>query len=225
MPAAAADDGEIRLHLGCGRRYLDGYVNVDFPPSEHTVQADLTADIHADIVSLRYLPATVGEIRLHHVFEHFDRPTALALLCRWRDWLRPGGTLRIETPDVSRSVLLLASPFTSYGDKQQVLRHLFGSHESHWAAHLDGWSAERFRRTLVALGYVDVRPTHTRWGVLRNVEVEARKPLRDSGARVYEPAVRDLLAASLVTVDGETAQSELELLEVWMDKWRALYGR
>ena len=27
-----------RLHLGCGTRYLDGYVNIDYPPSEHTVR-------------------------------------------------------------------------------------------------------------------------------------------------------------------------------------------
>ena len=128
----------MKLHLGCGQYYLEGYVNVDYPASEHQVQKSLRADLFRDLSTLTYPGASVEEVRLHHVFEHFSRPVALALLCRWRDWLVPGGTLRIETPDLMASARLLVWPWVKYEKKQEVIRHLFGSHEAHWAIRTDG---------------------------------------------------------------------------------------
>ena len=93
-----------RLHLGCGERYLEGYVNIDYPLDQHSVQISSPADLHADITELSYEPATVAEVRLHHVFEHFDRVTALRLLIDWYAWLEEGGLLLIETPDFEASV-------------------------------------------------------------------------------------------------------------------------
>ncbi|MCA3072069.1 MAG: hypothetical protein ING90_20595 [Rhodocyclaceae bacterium] len=220
-----------RLHLGCGRHYLDGYVNVDYPPSEHTVQAGLTADLYCDLTAMRRSPLSASEIRLHHVFEHFPRTTALALLCRWREWLVPGGTLRIETPDVRASAWLLLSPFVDYSGKQEVIRHLFGSHESHWAVHWDGWYGKRFRRTLEALGFTRIRLRKTHWGHLRNIEVTADRDERDLGYDALRSAVRELLALSMVHTPRRwivrppsISPSELELLEVWMEAWERSYA-
>ena len=217
----------MKLHLGCGTRYLEGYVNVDFPAAEHTVQAGLQADLYADITALSYPAGSVEEVRLHHVFEHFSRPVALALLCRWRDWLAPGGRLRIETPDLMASARLLVSPFRSYDKKQQVIRHLFGSHEARWAIHWDGWYRERFAVTLRALGYREPRFRRNRWGPLRNIEVFAEKGPQSFAVEDYAAAVRSLLVPSTVrvrTVRREVPEgSEARMLEVWMDLWRAAY--
>ncbi len=219
----------MKLHLGCGRQYMEGYVNVDYPPSEHSVQVDLKADLFHDLLTLEYPPNTIEEIRLHHVFEHFSRPDALALLCRWRDWLEPCGKLRIETPDLIASARLLVSPWWSYGDKQEVVRHLFGSHESHWAVHWDGWSPERFVRTLSALGFEQISTRTEKWGRLRNVEVLAQKGAARLGLSEYREAVRDLLRASTIKpeVKGkggvELTGSEAEMLKVWMQMWEKAY--
>ena len=220
-----------RLHLGCGRLYLDGYVNVDYPPSEHTVQADLSADLYCDLAKMQRPRGSASEIRLHHVFEHFPRTTALALLCRWREWLVPGGTLRIETPDVQASAWLLLSPFTGYSGKQEVIRHLFGSHESHWAVHWDGWYGKRFRRTLEALGFTRIRLKKTHWGHLRNIEVTAERDECDLDHDALRGAVRELLALSMVHTPRRwivrppsISPSELELLEVWMQAWERSYA-
>ena len=217
----------MKLHLGCGRYYLEGYINVDYPPTEHTVQSDIKPDIYCDITKLSYRPESIEEIRLHHVFEHFSRPVALALLCRWRDWLKVGGILRIETPDLSASLLLLISPFSSYKKKQQVIRHLFGSHESHWAVHWDGWYADRFRRTLLMLGFEGPIFEFTRWGALRNVDVTTRKSARAIDYAEYENLVSELLQHSLIGTPAsppmKAGGSEKELLDVWMHAWKVAY--
>lgn len=217
-----------KLHLGCGRKYLDGYVNIDFPASEHTVQKDLTADIHADIHGLVYPIDSIDEIRLHHVFEHFSRPTALALLCRWRDWLKPGGEIKLETPDASACFKQMLSPFTSFAAKQQVMRHLFGSHEAEWAFHADGWYEEKFRITLAKLGYSNIQVFKTKWEMLRNIEVTATKTDVKLCYAEYEKAVEELLTMSAVTLKQERVrivpESEISMVKVWMDAWKSAYG-
>lgn len=219
----------MRLHLGCGRYYLQGYVNIDYPPSQHTVQVDLKADRYCDLASLDYPPGTIEEVRLHHVFEHFPRPVALALVCRWREWLKQGGMLRVETPDLAASAWQLVSPLVGYREKQQVVRHLFGSHESHWAVHWDGWDASRFRRTLSALGFEDLAFRFSKWGALRNLEVTARRSARAFDVQTYKATATELLRESLVVDPSgrplEPAASEDELLNVWTSAWETAFRR
>ncbi len=217
----------MKLHLGCGRRYLEGYVNIDFPVTEQSVQTDLKADIYKDITLLSYPPYSIGEIRLHHVFEHFPRPIALALLCRWRDWLKMGGLLRIETPDATASFKLLTSPFNSFNVKQQVMRHLFGSHEAGWAVHWDGWYKKRLEITLNTLGFGNLQFKKNKWGNLRNIEVFAVKTGQHLGLPDYTPLVKGLLMMSTIRVhtqDRNVAEgSEAEMLEVWLKMWNEAY--
>ena len=217
-----------RLHLGCGTRYLDGYINIDHPPSEHTVQIEIKVDRYADILKLWYPKNSVDEIRLHHVFEHFPRQIALALLCRWNDWLVTGGLLWIETPDVMASARALASPFTSENTRQQILRHLFGSHEAQWAAHWDGWYKSRFTSTLSALGFSRIESVQSSWEALRNVEVMAHRGSSTLGLEEYRPIVERLLKKSLVTHKtrasrDNVSESEIRMLEVWMKEWETAY--
>src|SRR3990172_7747840 len=63
----------IRLHLGCGENYFNGYINIDYPSSEHTVQERAAADIFGDITTLVFPSQSIDEIRSHHTFEHFNR--------------------------------------------------------------------------------------------------------------------------------------------------------
>jgi predicted SAM-dependent methyltransferase len=199
-----------RLHLGCGERYLDGYVNIDYPPSEHTVQKTSPADQLADITRLEYAPESVAEVRLHHVFEHFDRPTALRLLIDWHEWLEEGGRLVIETPDFERSARAFTRRFRR-GDPGTILRHVFGSHEAAWAVHWDGWYAERYLRTLGALGFGSIGFKREKWRGTYNITVTAhrRGGSRDRSAQLR--AAEGLLRDSLV----DESESELRLLAEW----------
>jgi FkbM family methyltransferase len=88
----------VRLHLGAGEHLLPGYVNIDYPSEYHNVMK-VRPELAADITTLTFPPHSVDEVRLHHVFEHFNRVVALGLLIRWQRWLKLGGRLLIETPD------------------------------------------------------------------------------------------------------------------------------
>ncbi|HTY40183.1 MAG TPA: glycosyltransferase, partial [Candidatus Paceibacterota bacterium] len=158
----------VRLHLGCGEKYLEGYVNIDFPEGEHTVMKP-KADLVADIRTLSYPENSVDEIRSHHVFEHFSRAEALKLLSRWRKWLKPGGLLVVETPDFSTSALFFNLSF-SMRRKFQLSRHIFGSQEAKWALHQDHWDKRKFKFVLGALGFESLRVRRYWNGLARHAE-------------------------------------------------------
>jgi predicted SAM-dependent methyltransferase len=212
-------DAPLRLHLGCGEKYFDGYVNIDYPPEMHSVLSS-PADVHADITELSYELGSVTEVRLHHVFEHFDRPTTLRLLIDWYGWLQEGGTLVIETPNFEAAVRrFLKRRFRS--SRGTVLRHIFGSHEASWAFHADGWYEEKFRRVLGALGYEIVSVDRESWRSTDNITVTARKPTPPWRSReaLLERAERILLE-SLV----DNSASERRLYRVWVDSLRRATG-
>lgn len=223
---------ELKLHLGCGERYLPGYLNVDLPASQHTV-IHAKADLVADFRTLTYADGTVNEIRCHHVFEHFTRGEALKMLLQWRRWLEIGGKLHIETPDFDTAVWYYA--LSGKKARAEISRHVFGSQEAPWANHYDGWGARKYRQTLEALGFTAIKiekrsnslstrfntalfnwlgflipnALYRRFGMnkLPNVTVIAKK----SEVQIDErAAVRELLRQYLVGTESE------ELLDVWM---------
>ena len=154
----------------------------------------MRADIHADITSLDFPPGSVDEIRMHHVFEHFNRVTALAQLIKWHQWLKTGGTLWIETPDLIGTARTLLSD-AAWRVKTGVVRHITGDQSSAWAYHIDQWFPERFERTLKKLGFDPVQVQSATWQkepFLSNVHAIARKA-RDSSAEELLKAAEEIL--------------------------------
>ena len=204
----------LRLHLGCGESRLEGYVNVDFPTSEHTIQKKSAADIYADITKISLPDQCVDEIRLHHVFEHFERIQALALLVQWHRWLKIGAKLHIETPDIIGCAEALVSNRPD-ADKQAILRHAFGSQEAQWASHLDGWYAEKFQHILSRFGFKTQcqRKRRSAWPYLTDVEAIAVKENHREESELLNDAA-EILKDSLVS----DAPSELRMHQVWCDQ-------
>lgn len=165
----------MKIHLGCGQRYLEGYLNVDFPLSAHTAQTESVADLHTDITTLRYPAASVDEVRLHHVFEHFPRPVACGLLACWHSWLKPGAVLHIEVPDFARTARIMLSPFSSFKQRAVAERHLFGSHEASWAAHCEGYTSEMLKKMLSAFGFTVCKVEKNAWCGTCNIELIAKR--------------------------------------------------
>ncbi|HEY4477575.1 MAG: hypothetical protein A3C03_01000 [Candidatus Colwellbacteria bacterium RIFCSPHIGHO2_02_FULL_45_17] len=229
-----SEEKKIKLHLGCGEKYLEGYINVDFPPSEHSV-IEVEADVYKDVRELEYEDGSVDEVRAHHLLEHFSRQEALKLLLQWRRWLKYGGLLYIETPDFEKSAK--AYVYSGRRRRFELGRHIFGSAEAKWAYHLDFWDAGKFKYVLKKLGFKNIkirrfrnaaashfrhipllnilgnilpRALYRKYGghKLPNIEVKAKK----AEVVIDEKAmVREVLSQYLVGNEGE------KLLRVWME--------
>lgn len=204
----------LRLHLGCGETHLEGYVNIDYPPDRHAVMRT-KADIYADIKQLRFPDNSLDEIRLHHVFEHFNRVEALGLLVRWHRWLRVGGTLHIETPDLEGSArtLLSGAPFK---EKTAAVRHLAGDQTETWAYHIDHWFPERFHATFTHMGFGEPKLSTQTW----------KKPPHLANVTAIGVKTADLPTEKLVQAADEllwlstVAASEIPTYEIWKKQLR-----
>lgn len=84
---------EIKLHLGCGKRYLPGYIHIDLADYPHI-------DYKHDIKTLpMFEDCSVDLIYASHVIEYFDRIEVITVLKEWYRVLKEGGILRIAVPD------------------------------------------------------------------------------------------------------------------------------
>lgn len=210
----------MKLHLGCGQRYLEGYTNIDFPPSEHTVQVASVADEHADLLNLKFPENSVGEIRLHHVFEHFPRYTACALVAAWQSWLSEGGILRIEVPDMLLTGLASINPFASRFRRRVAERHLFGSHEAAWAGHKEGYTSRDLRALLSVFGLRVIKKSRNSWRGTYNIDLTAKK-----WRLLTRSACKDASSNYLRGFLLDESEGELRLLDTWMHEYERQIAR
>lgn len=100
-----------RLHLGCGSRMLDGWLNTDLEPRLHqSVFLDAGR-------SLPFPDETFHHVYSEHMIEHLDHPDACRLLADLARVMRPGGRIRVATPDLDR-LLGLFVPRHEWTDDQ-----------------------------------------------------------------------------------------------------------
>ncbi|MCJ8347759.1 methyltransferase domain-containing protein [bacterium] len=83
----------MKLHLGCGKRYLPSFVHIDIVNFEHI---DYLSNI--DDLSM-FEDNSIDLIYSCHVLEHFHRMKVGKVLKEWRRVLKPGGILRSAVPD------------------------------------------------------------------------------------------------------------------------------
>ncbi|MCB2187967.1 MAG: glycosyltransferase [Deltaproteobacteria bacterium] len=91
IPAPPPGQPLLKLHLGCGRNLLPGYVNID--------KYNPAADLVQDVGTLPYAAGTVGEILTSHMIEHVTLAEFRSMLAEWLRVLAPGGLLAIRCPN------------------------------------------------------------------------------------------------------------------------------
>lgn len=157
-----------RLHVGCGPKRLDGWINADAVAS---AGVDAVVDLHA----MRLPASTFAVIYGSHVLEHCWPADTPRILGELREALQPGGTLRLSVPDL-RLVLANCVESKVYGGEASALSVLYGGNFSATTPpadlHRQAFWKERLGRLLVEAGFVNVRE----WTSGQYAEIDA---LRD----------------------------------------------
>jgi len=90
---------KLKLHLGCGwRDFGPDWVHIDGGDYKHIVSKD--------IINLDYPDNSVDVIYASHLIAYFDRDEIVPILMGWWRKLKPGGILRLATPDFGAMVML-----------------------------------------------------------------------------------------------------------------------
>ena len=153
----------VKLHIGCGYNFLEGWINID---KNKKVQADLYMDIQE---IKHFCPENaVDEIMMIHVISYLRFWEALDFLQDCHRWLRDGGKIEIEVPDINklaRKIISLGSldNCTDYAAYLECLRavYAFGleqiTNKEHFETYAFGWSAEHLALEMKKLGFSDIR--------------------------------------------------------------------
>lgn len=119
-------DGRLWVQLGCGRNYAAGMLNVDINP---LVRSDLWLDLRR---RLPFAENSVDAIYCNHVLEHFYEKDVRTIIRECRRILRPGGGIRVATPDLRRSIDAYlrgdTAFFSDFPDQRQSLGGRMANH-------------------------------------------------------------------------------------------------
>jgi SAM-dependent methyltransferase len=137
----------MKLHLGCGEKKLKGFVNID-------IRKDVSPDVIDDISNLKeFHNDSIDLIYVCHVLEHFGRHEYLDILKKWKNILKPGGTLRISVPDIE-------GVFLRYKEGvplKNLMGFLYGGQNYKENYHYVGFDFQTLKDDLVSIGFKDIR--------------------------------------------------------------------
>lgn len=103
-----------KLQIGCGKNILPGWLNCDFAPSSpQAVYLDATS-------RFPLADESVDFIFSEHMIEHVPYAAGQRMLRECFRVLKPGGTIRISTPNLRNIASLMSEPLTQ--EKQFYIR-------------------------------------------------------------------------------------------------------
>lgn len=159
----------IRVHVGCGDKYLPGAINCDRHDLYHP-------DVVCEAFPLPFPTDYADELWAIHLLEHLKRVDASSALYDWYRVLKPGGLLILELPSLNKIAQNIVN-----GEKNMRLTVLgiFGDPRDGKPdmMHQWCWSTDELTETLANVGFQAITfmdPIFHK--VERDMRCEARKP-------------------------------------------------
>ena len=150
----------MRLHLGCGNQYMDGYINVDSDDTERV-------DVIADVRSLPFIDNSIEGIEAYHLLEHIPRQQVQQTLVEWLRVLNPGGKLVLELPNFDQNCRDFLKAVKNKDWKTASINMMFiygGDTPVLQDGHRWGYDAPTLSMGLSRTGFTKVKETEPRNG-------------------------------------------------------------
>ena len=128
----------MKLNLGSGRLPLEEYVNVDLHEE---------VDVKGDIRYLSFYD--IEEVRMSHLLEHLPWADTVPVLERVKGWMRPGGLLMVEVPDME---LIMAEAHSN----PDWVAWVYGSQYHDGEYHKTGFTVRTLEAAIVGAGFSEV---------------------------------------------------------------------
>jgi predicted SAM-dependent methyltransferase len=138
---------DMKLHLGCGKRFIPGFIHIDtlpFPHIDHVALIDELPFIET---------ATVDLIYACHVVEHFKRNDLPHVLQEWLRVLKPTGVLRIAVPDFEA----LSAVYQETRRLDLVVGAVCGRQDHEFNIHYNIFDFNTLKSLLHDVGFVDAK--------------------------------------------------------------------
>lgn len=136
-----------KLHIGCGKVYIPGFIHVDLMDFDH-----IDYKIPADNLSV-FDDSSADLIYACHILEHFKRTEIKNVLQEWFRVLKPGGILRVSVPGFEEIVAI----YQKYGDLKLVLGPLVGGQTYLYNFHYMAFDFKFLSELLKEAGFKEVR--------------------------------------------------------------------
>lgn len=134
-----------KLHLGCGKKRLEGYINVD-------IQKGDNVDIVADVRNLSFEENSFDVIYNCAILEHLGRREWPDVLAHWAKFLKPGGKLYTSTTDFEA----LIKRYNVTGNLPELLGFLVGGQKDPYDHHGMVFDFAVLKETLESVGFESV---------------------------------------------------------------------
>lgn len=138
----------MKLHLGCGKKYIEGFSHVDLQDLEHV-------DFVSAVDKLDFIEDNSVElIYASHVLEHFGRNEYMSVLREWHRVLKPKGVLRISVP----SFEAIVQYYTKKEDNLELLLGLLvgGQKIGQYDYHKMIFDEKTLEKSLKEVGFLSV---------------------------------------------------------------------
>jgi len=144
---------ELKLHLGCGKRYLPGWTHIDLADFPHIDYRQNASDLS------NFTDNSVDEIYACNLLEHFNRFEVPRVLVEWARVLKcrtpstKGGILRLSVPDFEASV----AHYLEYHDLAVLESNFIGGQKNKYDFHYYQFDFALLEKLLKNVGFENVQ--------------------------------------------------------------------